>query len=635
MSEYNEYNEYDKFLISLVKENIINTDEYTQLKNCNLLNIRQNLNLIEQKNNQSLTEKFKSIYKDFIKEKDSQMKFKNKIILNRLLKKSNLTYTSDQTEAINQLIKFISDDDEKFFGLFGYAGTGKTTTIVDFLMNCIEMKYINSIVFTAPTNKALNVIKTKVSDRIKYLLQQNGIEYEQKYSFDINCEKLKKHGIIIEFQTIHKFLQYKTDYNQDGDIIFIKNKGTLIEGFDIIVIDECSMIPLGIIYETINEAEKIKTKVIFTGDPAQLPPVNEKTSSIFMTLHNKLNFNALRKLYPEITDELYEKFCDKIINMNRYVLKEIVRTKNNSIMKCSNTVRDWIYEIDEFIKISEYSDLHFYLYSFDKSVKTKTQWYKDFEKLILTDKDTIIIAWTNEEVNFYNNFIRKSLFNKQIINDFEVGELLILNEFYVPKNSNKIVNKIKFNTSEKIIIKKLEYISIKIETFDFLKKNLSVLKNHKSIEVKYNKFIEKLNTELSNIELSCCKMMVTKIDEPDNEYEIISIKNNSQLIYKNIILKIITDIKSFRTELMEKHQLNLIDTSLIKPLYNEFHSKFVNKFASVSYGYAITCHKAQGSNYKNVFVDFSDIVKNNNTEEMKRCTYTAVSRTIDNLYILI
>jgi ATP-dependent exoDNAse (exonuclease V) alpha subunit len=61
----------------------------------------------------------------------------------------------------------------------------------------------------------------------------------------------------------------------------------------------------------------------------------------------------------------------------------------------------------------------------------------------------------------------------------------------------------------------------------------------------------------------------------------------------------------------------------------------MNPFASVSYGYAITCHKAQGSNYKNVFVDFSDIVKNRNEEEMKRCTYTAVSRTIDNLYILI
>ena len=39
--------------------------------------------------------------------------------------------------------------------------------------------------------------------------------------------------------------------------------------------------------------------------------------------------------------------------------------------------------------------------------------------------------------------------------------------------------------------------------------------------------------------------------------------------------------------------------------------------------------------YKNVFVDFSDIAKNNNFEEMKRCMYTAVSRTIENLYILI
>jgi len=97
----------------------------------------------------------------------------------------------------------------------------------------------------------------------------------------------------------------------------------------------------------------------------------------------------------------------------------------------------------------------------------------------------------------------------------------------------------------------------------------------------------------------------------------------------------IEEIKKFRNELYETYQLMSIDTNIIKPLYNEFHSKFINRFASVSYGYAITCHKAQGSNYKNVFVDFTDIAKNNNFEEMKRCMYTAVSRTIDNLFILI
>lgn len=630
--------EFDKYLIGLVKDNIINTGEYAELKNTTLLNIKQNLNLIETKNNTSLNEKFKSVYKDFIKEKDNKIIFKNKIILNRLIKKSNLTYTSDQTEGINQLIKFISDKDEKFFGLFGYAGTGKTTTIIDFLMNCIEMKYINSLIFTAPTNKALNVMKTKVSDRIKHLLKEYDIEYEQKLSFDMNCDKLKKHNIIIDFQTIHRFLRYKSEYNQEGEIVFTKDKDNLIEGYDIIVIDECSMIPLGMIYEIFKEAQKINTKVIFTGDPAQLPPVNEKISAIFMTQSNKMNINFLKRIIPDITFEMYENFSNKIIDMNRYVLKEIVRTKNNSIMKCSNTVRDWIYELDEFINVSNHTDINFNLYSFDKSAKTKTQWYKEFEKQILTEKDTIIIAWTNEEVKYYNNYVRKSLFNKQIINEYEKGELLILNEFHSPKISNnmeKILNRIKFNTSEKILVKDIENIKIKFEPLEQFKGNLKMFKNHKSIETKYNKFINLLNEKTAGIELNCFKMKVNKIDELLNEYEIFVIQNNSNEMYKIITVNMVEEIKKLRNELFESYQLMSIDTNIIKPLYNEFHSKFINRFASVSYGYAITCHKAQGSNYKNVFVDFSDISKNNNYEEMKRCMYTAVSRTIDNLFILI
>lgn len=630
--------EFDNYLIGLIKDNVINTDEYMQLKYCNLLNIKNNLSLISSKNNLSLKDNFKSIYKNFIKEKDNQIIFKNKIILNRLIKKSNLIYTKDQTDSINQMIQFFSDKEEKFFGLFGYAGTGKTTTIIDFLMNCIEMKYINSIIFTAPTNKALNVIKTKISDRIKHLLKEHNIEYEQKLSFDMNCDKIKKHNINIDFQTIHKFLRYKSEYNQEGEMIFTKDKDNIIEGYDVIVIDECSMIPLGIIYEIFKESEKINTKIIFTGDPAQLPPVNEKFSVIFMSQLNQLNISFLKKINQDITSETHEKFCNKIINMNRYVLKEIVRTKNNSIMKCSNTVRDWIYDLDEFIKVKEYTNVNFHLFSFNKSSKTKTQWYKEFEKQILTEKDTIIIAWTNEEVKYYNNYIRKSLFNKSIINEYEKGELLILNEFHSPRISNdtqKILNRIKFNTSEKIIVKNIENIKIKFEPLEYFKGNLKIFKNHKSIETKYDNFIKALNYKTIELELNCFRMTVNKIDELLNEYEIFVIKNESYEIFKIITINMIEEIKKFRNELYETYQLMSIDTNIIKPLYNEFHSKFINRFASVSYGYAITCHKAQGSNYKNVFVDFTDIAKNNNFEEMKRCMYTAVSRTIDNLFILI
>ncbi len=635
--------DYEKLLVEYLKDGKISMDNYVQLNNINLLNIKDNLQIVNNFDNLFKTN-FNKRYSEMIKFTDnSDIVFKNKIIFNRLIKKSNLTYTEDQKNSIDNMIRFISNPQEKLFGLFGYAGTGKTTTIIDFLMNCLELKYINSLVFTAPTNKALNVIKTKVSDRIKYLLDQNNIQYEDKLSFDMNCDKLKKKNIIIEFQTIHKLLKYKTEYNVDGEIIFTKDKDNVIDGYDIVVIDECSMIPLGLTYEILKESSKIKTKIIFTGDPAQLPPVNEKISSVFMSQVNKITINKMQSLIPNITVEDYDKFCSTLINMDQYILKEIVRTKHNSIIKCSNTVRDWIYNIDDFINITEHTNLNMKIYSFDKSVKTKTSWYKEFEKLINTEKDTIIIAWTNDEVKFYNNFIRKSLFSqKEHIKEYEIGDILILNEFYIlaNPNHNKLsnlenqFNKVKFNTSEKIIVKNIEEIYYDIEKLTHkINGNIKTFQNHRSIETKYKKFVDQINSV--NIKFKCYKMKVIKIDELDNEYEIIVLKHDEHLIHKNLIVNTIEEIKKFRNELFSQYKLMSIDTLLIQPLYNDFYSKFMNPFASVSYGYAITCHKAQGSNYKNVFVDFSDIVKNRNEEEMKRCTYTAVSRTIDNLYILI
>jgi hypothetical protein len=631
--------QYETLLVEYLKEGKITMDNYVHLNNTNLLNIKDNLLLVNKFDN-SIKDGFNKRYSEMIKLKDNEIVFKNKIIFNRLIKKSNLTYTEDQKNSIDNMIRFISNSNDKLFGLFGYAGTGKTTTIIDFLMNCLELKYINSLVFTAPTNKALNVIKTKVSDKIKYLLDLNNISYEDKLSFDMNCDKLKKKNIIIEFQTIHKLLKYKTEYNTDGEIIFTKDKDNIIDGYDIIVIDECSMIPLGLTYEILKESAKIKTKIIFTGDPAQLPPVNEKISSVFMTQLNKITLNKMQSLMPTITVEEYDNFCNTLIRMDQYVLKDIVRTKHNSIIKCSNTVRDWVYNLDDFINISEHTNLNMNIYSFDKSVKTKTNWYKEFEKLIKIEKDTIIIAWTNDEVKYYNNFIRKSLYtDKEHIREYEMGDILILNEFYILANttSNKSdnqFNKVKFNTSEKIIVKNIQEINYDFEKLTHkVNGNIKTFQNHRSIETKYKKFVDQINS--INIHFKCYKMKVVKIDELDSEYEIIVLKHDEHMIHKNLIINTIEEIKKFRNELFAQYKLMSIDSILVQPLYNDFYSKFINPFASVSYGYAITCHKAQGSNYKNVFVDFSDIVKNRNENEMKRCTYTAVSRTIDNLYILV
>ncbi len=617
--------ELNKCLATYVRDNKITMNDYVNLIDLDIININKYINIIN-----TFDDKIKQIlydtYKTLLKYKDNKIIFKNKIIFERLLTKSSIEFTQNQKEAITGLLYFLSKSDDKIYGLFGYAGTGKTTIIVELIKNLLTQKYIKSIIFTAPTNKALNVIKNKFASAIKEIFNFLDLEFDEKNSFETNLEKLKKYKIKIDFATIHRLMKYKTEFNIDGEMIFVREKDNLLENYDIVVIDECSMVSINLIFDVISEINKLKTKIIFLGDPAQLPPVNERLSSLFMNKQNILTIENIKKYIINIDKEKYELFCNIIINMNIFVLKEIIRTKNNSIINACNLVRDWIFGTNDFYDINNYCDDNFKIFPYDKTLKTNTEWYKTFESIIKIESDTIIITWTNDETNKYNEYCRKLLFKKSVLDKYVIGDILILNEFYN-------INSFKMNTSEKIIVNNVEMIEFQIEKLsDKLNKSIRVLKNYRPIETKYKNFIESINN--LQLVIKCYKLKVLKIDDNTN-HDINIIIDEEKEKHKNIIMNIIEEIKKFRQIIIETTQLSSIDSLLIQPLWKEFYSKYIDPFASVSYGYAITCHKAQGSNYKNVFVDFADISKNRNDDEMKRCMYTAMSRTIDKLYILI
>jgi hypothetical protein len=614
--------ELNKHLTTYLRDGKISMDEYVNISNLDILNINKYcdvINTFDDNIKQQVYEK----YKNLVKFKNSKIIFKNKILLSRIINTSTIEFTENQKSAIDRLIRFFSVN-KNIFGLFGYAGTGKTTTIVELLKIMINLKYIKSVIFTAPTNKALNVIKNKFSAILPDIFKFNDLDYDNTQSFEFHLEKLKKCNITIDFATIHRLMKYKTEFNIDGEMIFVKEKDNLLDNYDLIIIDECSMVSISLVFDIFTDINKVK--IIFLGDPAQLPPVNESISSIFMNTNNIIRIENIQKYISNIDNTKYNMFIDTIINMNTYVLTEIIRTKNLSIINACNLIRDWIFNKDDFYNIIKYCDENFRIFPFDKLTKTNTEWYKIFEKTIKIESDTIIITWTNDETNKYNEFCRKLLFKKSVLDKYVIGDILILNEFYN-------INCNKFNTSEKIIVKNIEIIDYNIEKLsDKLNKGVRILHNYRPIETKYKNFITLLNN--ININLKCYKLNIIKIDD-NKSYDIIVLIDEYKEQHKNLILNIIDEIKKFRQNLIEITQLMSLDNLLIQPLWKEFYAKYIDPFASVSYGYAITCHKAQGSNYKNVFVDFADISKNKNEDEMKRCMYTAMSRTIDKLYILI
>lgn len=80
-----------------------------------------------------------------------------------------------------------------------------------------------------------------------------------------------------------------------------------------------------------------------------------------------------------------------------------------------------------------------------------------------------------------------------------------------------------------------------------------------------------------------------------------------------------------------------VTNNLLKSAYKnkEFDKYFYikDRFADLRSVHALTCHKAQGSTYDEVFVDLNDIGKNTKWYEIARLVYVAISRASHAAYI--
>jgi exodeoxyribonuclease-5 len=54
----------------------------------------------------------------------------------------------------------------------------------------------------------------------------------------------------------------------------------------------------------------------------------------------------------------------------------------------------------------------------------------------------------------------------------------------------------------------------------------------------------------------------------------------------------------------------------------------------VKFAYAITCHKAQGGQWKAVFIEQGYLTDEMVNKEFKRWLYTAITRAIEKLYLI-
>lgn len=594
----------------------------------------------------------------------------------------SIEFTRDQKRGIKSICEFLYKPSVKTYGLYGYAGTGKTTLITKLIHYLLLKNYVNSVVFAAPTNKAVNIMKSKFKNDIDLLMKEKLYDSSSgSESLNQQLDKLEEQGFKINFLTIHKLLNYKNDFSIDGERVFVKGKKSSISNYDLVIIDECSMIPFQVvahIFEDLNDRVKFVgedqseeivrkvPKVLFVGDPAQLPPVNEKVSMIFSKDKSDFDLELFEKTVcsdqeqgffdrkgSESIKSRMEALQEDIFGQGSTTLEKVVRSSNNKVVGLCNDVRGWVIGLTEQPKIGVFKGKKVKIYRHSRKIKkTNSKWFKTavqyFKSKDASKLSNIILVWTNKQCDRYNFEVRKNIFGSKKLNKYEIGDILILNDFYNIKETevvNQKDNQKRFYTSEQIKVVDIDEV---IKVSPALNPNLSnrvkKLKYFNIIDDKFKKVINSINKNTLR-KYNVYKLLVQKLNEvaisEDEEepetYQIYVVKEDSKRLLEEERDFASNQIRELRKHyrIYHKDQIATIDKEIIKPLWREWNIRFSEPFANVNVAFSTSVHKSQGSSFYNVFVDADNILKNRNYNEAKRCIYTALTRTSNELHILI
>lgn len=314
-----------------------------------------------------------------------------------------------QKEAFKIIVDYVTGEKytREHICILGYAGTGKTTTISVALHEVRKKMKKMNFAMTAPTNKAVRVLKQ--SSKMKLRMQ---------------------------FKTIYKLLGLKPKIDTDtGQQTFINDvmEENSIQKIDVLIIDETSMLDDRLFYAVTNFPH---LKVIFMGDPAQIPPVN-KVDSIPML------------------PQMREKFNMKTIELTQIMRQNEDNPVVNLAWNIRNNLASWdpIKHLRETKLNEEGIGVHF----FKLENKDETRQFRDFVLnhfiSVNYEQDSNyckVIAYTNAMVDAFNKNIRIALFGQQAKQKILNGENLIADSPIIDGGL------LLFNTNDEFIVRKLK-----------------------------------------------------------------------------------------------------------------------------------------------------------------------------------
>ena len=202
------------------------------------------------------------------------------------------------------------------------------------------------------------------------------------------------------------------------------------------------------------------------------------------------------------------------------------------------------------------------------------------------EEETIVISRSNKRVNAYNNGIRNSVLYRE--EEISTGDILMItknNYFWVEEYEN-----LDFLANGEFVV--VQRVRGEETLYGFRYCNVVLYHREYDIEFEAKINLDVLHTEVPGLTREQNNQLFSNVME---DYQEVTQKREKYKKVKN------------------------------DPYYNALQAK---------YGYAVTCHKAQGGEWKNVFLDLGYIQKSYMGENFYRWLYTSVTRSTQKLYLV-
>ena len=514
-------------------------------------------------------------------------------LFNILANNFGFTPTDDQAKVLYHLSAFILTEKERpLYLLRGYAGTGKTTLVSTLVktLPSIGMRYQ----LLAPTGRAAKVMST----------------YTGKTAYTL-------HKRLYRFQAVaNGELRMTRAENKAKDTVFI--------------VDECSMISdqgdgyswsrslLEDLIEYVFSGSRCKLLLI--GDSAQLPPVG-------LDISPAMDFDILRNSFN--------------LTMATYEMKEVMRQALDSgILHNATEIRNLISANSQYslpiLDINNFSDI----VKIDPMSFEELLWESFGDKR--SNNEAVVICRSNKRANMFNQAIRSRVLQEE--GELSTGDKLMVvkNNYYwcqqttvnsqqsssttqhlnnsaTQQLSNSATQQLNNSATQQLSNSTTQQLSNSATQ----QLNISFLANGDMIEIRrINKFEEMYGFHFADVDIQ-----LTDYEEAPT----LSVKIIMETLYSDSPALTNEEAKRLYQAVEEDYMDIPRATDRRKamkdnPYYNALQVKF---------GYALTCHKTQGGQWNNVFVEAPYLPDETTLEHSDlRWLYTAMTRAKEKVYLV-